>query len=86
MCCCHTSVNRSLTAGMFRPHSAVVKGAPRRLLPWLCLLLAVLLCRPEQARAMLWQWTPGTNAGRLILVLDSPGQARSVARVSATDL
>lgn len=45
------SVNRNLIAGMFRPHSAVVKGAPRRLLPWLCLLLAVFLCRPEQAPA-----------------------------------
>lgn len=80
------AVNRSQLAGLCRPHSAVMKGMSRRLLPWLCLLLAVFLCRPGQARAMLWQWAPGTNAERLILVLDSPNQARSVARVSATDL
>ena len=71
---------------MSRSHSAVVQGASRRFLPWLCLLLAVCLLRPEQARAMLWQWLPGADAGRLILVLDSPGQARSVARIGATDL
>ncbi|MGE9986160.1 tetratricopeptide repeat protein [Desulfovibrio sp. SGI.169] len=81
-----TSVKKSLVAGLSRPHSAVVGGAPRRSLPWLCLLLFMLLCRPEQAWAMLWQWAPGASAGRLILVLDSPDQARSVARVSATDL
>ena len=57
---------------MSRSHSAVVQGASRRFLPWLCLLLAVCLLRPEQARAMLWQWLPGADAGRLILVLDSP--------------
>ena len=71
---------------MSRSHSAVVQGAFRRFLPWLCLLLGVCLLRPEQAWAMLWQWLPGADAGRLILVLDSPGQARSVTRTGAADL
>lgn len=31
---------------------------------------------------MLWQWLPGASSERLIIVLDSPGQARSVARTS----
>lgn len=74
---------------MNRSHSAARKSTLRqslhRLLPSACLFFSVCLlwlASPQPARAMLWQWLPGASSERLIIVLDSPGQARSVARTS----
>ncbi|WP_165176020.1 tetratricopeptide repeat protein [Desulfovibrio sp. ZJ369] len=74
---------------MNRPHSAARKSTLRqslhRLLPSACLFFSLCLlwlASPQPARAMLWQWLPGASSERLIIVLDSPGQARSVARTS----
>lgn len=63
-------------------------GLPRRVLRGLCLFLLYCLCSAAPTQAMLWQWTPGGESGseRLLLVLDSPEQARSFARSGSTGM